>query len=278
MREMTLLDIQNVSLELLKDVHDFCIRNKITYTLFGGTMIGAIRHHGFIPWDDDVDIAMPRPEYERFIKEYRSNIGFKVKCYEFGNCQLTFARVCEMERTLVKQSLPWTDEETGVYIDVFPLDGVPDDRKQAERCFKELHRSWTCTKLARVAQRKISEQLTWKRKMNVLIRKILFRNPIASRVDWVGRHIMACKRIPYGSTNHFANVSFLEYKMKEYQEVQDFMSTILVPFEDGMFCVCNGYDHLMRSKYGDYMQLPPEEERTLKHGGSKYYWRNEKYQ
>jgi lipopolysaccharide cholinephosphotransferase len=66
----------------------------------------------------------------------------------------------------------------------------------------------------------------------------------------------------------------MEYKMKEYQLLEDFKSTLLVPFENGAFCVCNGYDHLMRLKYGDYMQYPPKDKQILKHGGSKYYWRS----
>lgn len=272
MREMTLKEVQAVSLEVLKDVHTFCVGNNIRYTLYGGTMIGAIRHQGFIPWDDDVDIAMPRPDYEKFLQMYKSKTGYELKCYEHGNSQLAFARVCEMKQTLVTQSLPWCNEDTGVYIDVFPLDGAPDDMKTAEQYIKKLYRSWTCVKLNRVSQRRLLNQKTWGRRMNVLIRKMLFRNPIASRVDWTGRHIKACKTIPFGATRHFVNVSFGEYKMKEYQESADFESTIMVPFEDGMFCVCNGYDHLMRTKYGDYMQLPPESERRLKHGGSNYYW------
>lgn len=272
MREMTNKEIQSVSLEILKDVHSFCAEHNIKYTLYGGTMIGAIRHRGFIPWDDDVDIAMPRPDYERFIKEYQSAAGYKLKCYEKGDCQLAFARVCEMKQTRVSQSLPWCKEVTGVYIDVFPLDGAPDDRLSAEKFIKNLYRSWNCIKLSRVAERKLSDQKTWKRKLNVLIRKFLFRNPLVYHIDWTAWHIKRCKKIRYGSTSHFANVSFMEYKMKEYQDIKDFQSTLLVTFEGETFCVCNGYDNLMRTKYGDYMQLPQESERRVKHGGSGYYW------
>ena len=271
---MTLEEIQGVGLRILHDVHAYCIANRISYTLFGGTMIGAIRHKGFIPWDDDVDIAMPRPDYEKFIRNYQSSEGYKLICYEHGDCQLAFARVCEMNKTFVKQSLPWCDQETGVYIDVFPLDGVPDDERKAKRYFNKMYISWTCLKLARVSQRHLRDQKTWKRKMNVLVRKLLFQNPITKAINWTKRHIQFCKQIPFGSTRHFANISFMEYKMKEYQQLEDYQSTHLVTFEDGEFCVCNGYDHLMRLKYGDYMQLPPKEGQTVKHGGSEYYWRS----
>ena len=78
MREMTLEEIQQVSLEILKDVHRFCVENDIKYSLCYGTLLGAIRHNGFIPWDDDIDIMMPRPEYDRFIRLYQSEKGYKL--------------------------------------------------------------------------------------------------------------------------------------------------------------------------------------------------------
>ena len=77
MKQMTNEEIQQVSLKIMKDIHDFCVKNNISYSLYGGSAIGAIRHKGFIPWDDDLDIAMPRPDYDRFIKTYRSEKGYK---------------------------------------------------------------------------------------------------------------------------------------------------------------------------------------------------------
>ena len=65
----------------------------------------------------------------------------------------------------------------------------------------------------------------------------------------------------------------MEYRIKEYQELKDFQSTVMAPFEGEEFCVCNGYDHLMRTKYGDYMQLPPEDQRHPKHGHATLYWK-----
>ncbi len=78
MKELTLSDVKAVSLDILKDVHEFCIAHDIKYSLAYGTLIGAIRHKGFIPWDDDIDIVMPRPDFERFFKEYKSEKGIIV--------------------------------------------------------------------------------------------------------------------------------------------------------------------------------------------------------
>ena len=274
MRKMSLADIQAQELEILKDFHAFCRARNLTYSLYGGTMIGAIRHEGFIPWDDDLDVAMPRQSYERFVAEYESEKGFELHCLERGNSLLAFSRICEMDKTFVKQSLPWCEHDTGIYIDVFPLDGAPDDPKAAMRFEKKLHNDWMCVKLSRVALRKLNNYHSAKKKLNILVRKALFRNPIARHIDWLGRLDTACKQIPFGETAHFINASFGEYGMREYQLVEDFSSTVLKPFEGQLFCVCNGYDRLMRTKYGDYMQLPPENQRKLKHRGSKFYWKD----
>lgn len=92
---MQLRDIQKVSLEILKDVHEFCISNDIKYSLGSGTMLGAVRHKGFIPWDDDIDIVMPRPDYERFKNTFRSSQGYVLVKEE--DSYIAFVRVCDKE-------------------------------------------------------------------------------------------------------------------------------------------------------------------------------------
>ena len=105
MREMTLKEIQQVSLGILKDIHKFCVEHDIQYSLCYGTLLGAIRHKGFIPWDDDIDITMPRPEFDRFIKSYQSEKGYRLFAAENNDgdteVSVPFARVCEMQRTFV---------------------------------------------------------------------------------------------------------------------------------------------------------------------------------
>ena len=140
MRRMTIKDIQGISLDILKDIHNFCVEKNIKYTLFAGTLIGAIRHHGFIPWDDDLDIAFTRPEYEKFVKSYESKNGYQLFARERQekDIYISFARVCEMKKTLVDDSyFPWTKHRTGIWVDVFPLDGADADFERAKEFCKK---------------------------------------------------------------------------------------------------------------------------------------------
>ena len=105
-RQLELADIQKLSLGILKDVHDFCMSHGITYSLAYGTMLGAVRHKGFIPWDDDIDIVMPRPDYERFKKSFKSQCGNALVTEQ--ESYIAFSRVCDTRHTVASKSLwPW---------------------------------------------------------------------------------------------------------------------------------------------------------------------------
>ena len=140
MQELTLRELQQVSLELLLDVHHFCEVYNIRYSIAYGTLIGAIRHKGFIPWDDDIDIMMPRPDYERFCREYFS---YKYKLIYYGNDKTAlagFARVVDCNKTHYQTERPWTNQESGVWIDIFPIDGVEDNANDYAKRYNNLRK------------------------------------------------------------------------------------------------------------------------------------------
>ena len=274
LRSMSISDIQLISLDILKDVHQFCVENGISYTLYGGTMIGAIRHKGFIPWDDDIDIAMPRPDYERFLATYQSKHGYRMFASGTKENYLAFSRVCDLENTLVvNEKAPWSDVPTGVWIDIFPLDGAPDDEDDSILQLKKLKSLWIRCCYAREARSSFSSVKDVGDKIKLFLKKIVYNKVLIPNERVVSKFIKEASSIKWGQTRHFWNCSYLRYGMKEYQEISDYSSTIIVPFEDSLFYVCNGYDHLMRTKYGDYMQLPPESKQKSNHKYLSYYWK-----
>lgn len=273
MQEMTLREIQTLSLEILKDIHNFCIQNDITYTLFGGTMIGAIRHKGFIPWDDDIDIAMPRPDYERFLSTYHSENGYKLIAAGQEDSYIAFSRVCEMDKTLViNRILPWYKHETGVWIDIFPLDATPDNPEEAKTLINDFVKEWKECCAIRSSFSSFKDVQGIDKIIKLFIKKIIRHIPGKDIFTLNNKYIEHCKAIPWGSTNHFANLAYMGYGFKEYLCMDDIKEMILVPYEDVKFYVCKGYDHLMRMKYGDYLLLPPIEKQTSNHELVKYYW------
>lgn len=272
MRQMTLQDIQQVCLEILKDVHDFCIKNNIVYTLQGGTLLGAVRHKGFIPWDDDIDIAMPRPDYNRFVKNYHSKHGYRLFSRERPDSPevyLAYTRVCDMKNTLVDyRNLKWTCVKTGVWIDVFPLDGIEDDNAKRAIHYERMNRMSKISYYLRYSKRPFSYNSTLRSRIMWLYSQLY---SLFYTTEVIDEHISLCKQVPYGSTNYYTQSAFLGYGMKECHSLSVMKRILKIPFEGNMFCVMAGYDIALKEKYGDYLQLPPIENRIKKHGGL-YYW------
>lgn len=274
MREMSVKDIQNVSLDILRDIHQFCVDHDIKYTLQGGTLLGAVRHQGFIPWDDDIDIAMPRPDYNRFIHTYHSPKGYKVFSRELAECKdsvfIAYSRVCDMERTFVDDRLSfWSYAKTGLWVDVFPLDGDLEDVEKSRSRLKRIRGYWKVGVRKRVALRPLSSAIGWYKKGRLCIKKAI---SVVTSFSAIDKHIELCKAIPFGSTNYYSNLAFLSYGMHERHCIDVLKERQLVPFEGEKFYIMSGFDEALREKYGNYMKLPPKEKQVRAHGSNKYFW------
>ena len=274
MQEMTIREVQLVSLDILKDVHNFCVENKINYSLSGGTLLGAIRHNGFIPWDDDLDIQLAYPDYEYLIRNFHSERGYKLFSKERENSsdvELRIARICEMNKTFVDQGAhPWTKENVGIWIDVIPVFGAPNNVNEMKKHYKKTLR------YARLSNASREKNSSWKEvmKYNSNKERIKF---IAKKIvglfvsnDATDKYISELKKYDYTTSDYF--YAGPQNGMGEWQPKRNMESFELHQFEDGSFFVMSGFDNNLKGLYGDYMKLPPIEKRVT-HSFYKYYWR-----
>lgn len=264
MKQICPEELKTIQIDILRKVADFCDNNNITYFLAFGTLIGAIRHNGFIPWDDDIDIAMPRPDYDKFISLFnKENSKIQVVSMDINDKYgFSFAKVHDL-RTIVNET-QYHQDVFGVNIDIFPIDGVKD-RKQIitlRRINKLLH-----TKKANFTQRKLSKKI-----INAFGKIILLpfsTHYILSKIDKISR---TC---PFGSTPKAGFISETVVGERAIVETSVFSGTLKHDFEGYKFKIPVGYDLWLRSIYGDYMQLPPEEKRKTHHV-SIAWWKDNK--
>lgn len=274
MRQMTIRDVQMVLLDIMQDVHDFCVKNDIKYSLSGGTLLGAERHGGFIPWDDDADLQMARPEYDRFIRTYKSEKGYKLFSREIEggeNVRIRITKICDMKRTWMDNTrYPWTPEETGIGLDIIPVDGAPSTLEEAKKYMKGLKKWARVTKLWRnkfIPFSQIKRYGSRRGKLRFLKRKVLaFFIPNSCIMGYINYQ----KQYDFDSSDHFC--AGPHYGLREWQPKEYMKDFVLHKYEDREFYVMSGYKENLRSNFGEnYMELPPEKKRKA-HSYYGYYW------
>lgn len=272
MKELTLRELQLECLDVLKDVHRFCVDNSIKYSLLDGSMLGAVRHQGFIPWDDDVDIIMPRPDYERFCKIYQSDTCRLKYRGNDKNCMIAFARVYDTKKTVMRTTMPWCKDEVGVWIDVFPADAALDDLNEHQSFYAKNRKFWAHTCTLRNSGNLLHSKMSLAVRAKMIMLHMMYK--LGFTDYYVKRMIERAKSIEFGSTGYWTQIMCMGDNSKEHNRMETFAECSLMPFEDTQVFVMNGYDEVLKGKYKDYMKLPPENERTG-HGSSyiHFYWK-----
>ncbi len=245
-----------------------CKEHSLTYFCCGGTAIGAVRHHGMIPWDDDVDVFMPRPDYDRFVQIASQQLpdGLELMTpYSKADYPLYFVKLCDSRTTLQEEvEVPCI---YGLYIDIFPVDGAPDDIEQA----RAMERRFTKTKhkleaiSSHVSFADYLHLLTQPKEWGRFARKTLaFFCRQAYRRKLLRQMEAICRQYDYNSSTLVA-VYCGSYGPKEVFPKAWLQGQVMFAYEDMEVALPSGYDNYLRQYYGDYMQLPPVEKRISHH-------------
>lgn len=267
MKEMVLDEVKEVQLKVLKEVSDFCEKNNIKYFLAYGTLLGAIRHKGYIPWDDDIDIMMLRDDYDKFLELFNeSNEELKVAAYELDKTfPYTFAKVFD-KKTILKEDV-LINYNIGVNIDVFPMDNLPEDLYESEKLCKKLDilkKIYTLKVIKQNKNRKITKEII------LYLSKIIFS--FISIRQLVQKISNISKRYRHKPSN-YVGCTVWGNSRRGRVEKGIFSNSIDANFEGHIFKVPIGYDTYLKNIYGDYMELPPLEQRKVHHS-YRAFWKD----
>ncbi len=254
--------LKKIELQILKDVHVFCESNEIRYFLWGGTLLGAIRHEGFIPWDDDVDIAMFREDYEKFLKDFNVDQYGITECYGDKGHPFWHAKVYRKDTEKIESVYYRKGYSVGVDIDVFVLDSYnnyEDVLKTVEWRQKQI--KWYFRSLYSSKSRSLKAKFT-----GFLTRNILFCN--ANKTS----RAINNKATEFGREGD-GLMLYADSNLKRPLKLERswFESRVLTKFEDTAFYVPGNYDALLTACYGDYMTPPPKEKQITHHSFVAYY-------
>ena len=243
-------ELRQIQIGILDEVHSFCEAHGLRYFLSSGTLIGAVRHKGYIPWDDDIDIYMPREDYEAFLNTYHDKSGR----YKAINPRLesdyyyTFAKVVDLRTKMIETETE--GYEIGVFMDIFPVDYVTDDLQERERVFK------LKKLLYKIRRCKISNANPLRSRLAYWCYKSL---PVSAH--YVFRLIQ--RLIVLGKpTRTVCNMTEAGPKIKGCFPAEDIASSVDIEFEGKTYKTMVGYKDYLERTYGDYMTLPPVEQRV----------------
>lgn len=255
-KPISLEERKTVQLEMLKEIDAFCRANDIRYSLAFGTLLGAIRHKGFIPWDDDVDIMMPLPDMLRFKELFQSKTMVYCDVDTEKNYEFPFSRIANIN---TYSKIGMLAKSYGICIDLYPMITIPEDHREQELFFFE-------------ADRLITKRLNYIKWRSMAIQYLPiktipgFHRAIKKYRDYL------FNAVEFGMTDTYYIVAGplnLREKMTYFFDL--FEDIIDVNFEDGIFKSVAKYDRYLTMRYGDYMQLPPENERHPYHGWNCYW-------
>lgn len=257
MRKIGTDELKKIQIEIADEIHAFCFANNLRYSLCSGTLLGAVRHKGYIPWDDDIDFMMPRKDYEAFIRLYKSEKNEIIDLRKVETRVEPFMKVSR--RGTIMKDIVLGRSEWGVNVDIFPIDGAPDDYKQFLGDILKMRK-----KLAEICPYyKVvdSRRTLWH--LKYILKRIVYFYPHS--VMHLKEEIDRKARIYDIDTANYGGALLGGYRFREAMSAKVFREYCLYPFEGRAYFGIKDYETYLRSKFDDYLQLPPKEKQVTRH-------------
>ena len=261
-------ELQKKQLEILKAFIKVCEKHNLRYFAVGGTALGAIRHHGFIPWDDDIDVGMPVEDYEKFLElqdEFKGTPYF-IQCWKSDPHYIySFAKLRDSSTTFIENYYKNHRINHGVWIDVFPISGISDSTTDKNKCkpflrkfIRQINLSYLGALTRKVHKRTFFKDIL----LNIVGGLFYLFNVNHYRQKKMDKMF---KQYPLEKATLAGNFHFFWTGKVEGVNPAFFFDTISVPFEDTHINVVKRYDEYLTCLYGDYMTPPPEKQREGHH-------------
>jgi lipopolysaccharide cholinephosphotransferase len=265
-------DSRSMQMDMLDTIVDFCKQNNLRYYLSGGTLLGAVRHKGFIPWDDDIDINMPRPDIEKMY----SISGGKIGKYELSKGgEDPYSPACQWYRLysdeIIIENFYGGASDTPFYhpifVDIFPIEGFPDSD-----VLSQLY-SWKLIFIRKMLGVSWHKGIIAKNKKAFLAHVLAYiPSKIVGYKNWNKWFQKEVKRYDFESCKYVGVTSTVQYLPREKVPKKEYMDSVMVEFEGKMYSAPGNYDLYLSQLYHDYMKLPPVEKQKSDHT-FKMYWK-----